>query len=171
MPCVTDTGETAADGVSGQRGNKKKKKKTTHLQCSIVKGTHKALQISTVWTLCHYKVVEPMIPHSVRQYFSSVSSWFMDWLETWLLNDDNLKWVYTTNTTWESLRTVCRIYVHTKTPELKVPFYDLSSRTRIQNQIYYVCGFYPSIHFSPVRMWTVSPSYILYGYGSIIGEM
>lgn len=26
MPCVTDTGETAADGVSGQRGNKKRKK-------------------------------------------------------------------------------------------------------------------------------------------------
>lgn len=56
MPCVTDTGETAADGVrvSGQRGNKKK---TTHLQCRIVKGTHKALQMSTVWALRYYIVV------------------------------------------------------------------------------------------------------------------
>lgn len=28
MPCVTDTGGTAADGVSGQRGNKKRKQLT-----------------------------------------------------------------------------------------------------------------------------------------------
>lgn len=50
MPCVTDTGETAADGVraSGQRGNKKN---TARVGCSVGEGARKAQQSATMRNL------------------------------------------------------------------------------------------------------------------------
>lgn len=105
MPRVADTREAAADGASGQRGNRT----TAHLRCRIV-------PVPSVARLCS-------IHHCTLGITAIYSSFTLnqDWGPVSYLNDDRRERIFSTKTSMEHLPdSVMDSFVHTKTLEVKL---------------------------------------------------